>query len=454
MRHEGRVQSASFSPDGTRVLTASCGNTARLWDVPTGKPVGEPIRNKFSVYSASFSPDGKRVVTTGDGNSADLWDAATGKPIGELIQNGPGRIGGETAGASFSSDGRRVVTRWSNTAQLWDWATGKPVGVPMRHDYTVSCASFSPDGRCVVTASNDGTARLWDAATGKPMGEPMRDEPRMIGGMKDASFSPNGRRVVTASWDGTARLWDAATGMPLTNEQGVANGTQRNMDADRHSFASTTVNPDDINFLAGKRINEDGEAVDIPQSEITAWRLKLLAQPDARDDAWNSLVRWKLSDPSTRTITYHGTITAPEHIEREITWALSHLDATKKNPGILSDAYDLDPGSPLIHLALAAVEENEVSREFLIGCGLKRLAAAEAVCDKAAHQAFAGTYRAKAAITLYLLGDRPRAAQVFAGLVGKHDAQRRTWGSPAWIEKLDDFEWPNVFRQTLHELAK
>lgn len=172
-----------------------------------------------------------------------------------------------------------------------------------------------------------------------------------------------------------------------------------------------------------------------------------------RDDAWHRLLRWKLSDPSTRTISFHSRTTAPEHIEREITWAMSHLDDTKKAPAILTDAYDLDPASPLIHLALAAIEKDEVSREFLKDYGLKRLAAAEAISDKAAHQAFAGTYRAKAAIILYLQGDQPRAAQVFAALLAKHDPQRQTWASPAWIENLDDFEWPKLFRENLKELA-
>ena len=62
----------------------------------------------------------------------------------------------------------------------------------MRHESEVQAASFSSDGRRVVTASWDKTARLWDAETGNPVGEPMRHESLVYA----ASFSPDGRHIV------------------------------------------------------------------------------------------------------------------------------------------------------------------------------------------------------------------------------------------------------------------
>jgi hypothetical protein len=73
LKLEGGVTSASFSPDGTRVVTAS-GNTARVWDARTGQPLTEPLKHEGGVYSASFSPDGTRVVTASYDNTARLWD--------------------------------------------------------------------------------------------------------------------------------------------------------------------------------------------------------------------------------------------------------------------------------------------------------------------------------------------------------------------------------------------
>ncbi|KAG2339585.1 hypothetical protein BDR05DRAFT_967764 [Suillus weaverae] len=62
--HTESVDSVSFSPDGTRMVTGSSDKTVRLWDAATGQPVGEPLRGHTSrVDSVSSSLDGTRVVT-------------------------------------------------------------------------------------------------------------------------------------------------------------------------------------------------------------------------------------------------------------------------------------------------------------------------------------------------------------------------------------------------------
>ena len=86
-KHRAGVQFAQFSPDGTRVVTASDDNTARLWDAKSGKPLGEAMEHKDRVWSAQFSPDGTRVVTASEDNTARLWDAQSGKPLGEAMEH-------------------------------------------------------------------------------------------------------------------------------------------------------------------------------------------------------------------------------------------------------------------------------------------------------------------------------------------------------------------------------
>ena len=58
LQHEDPVNSAAFSPDGARVVTASDDKTARVWDAATGAPIGKPLQHEDTVSSAAFSPDG------------------------------------------------------------------------------------------------------------------------------------------------------------------------------------------------------------------------------------------------------------------------------------------------------------------------------------------------------------------------------------------------------------
>ena len=112
------VNSAAFSTDGARIVTASWDKTARIWDAATGEPIGEPATgHQDKVTRAAFSPDGQRIVTTSEDGTARIWDAVSGKPIGEPIT--------------------------SQTGKIMD-------------------ADFSPDGQLILTASGDGTARIWD----------------------------------------------------------------------------------------------------------------------------------------------------------------------------------------------------------------------------------------------------------------------------------------------------
>ena len=64
-----------FSPDGSRIVTASRDNTARLWDAKSGAALATLSGHTAWVRSAAFSPDGSRIVTASDDHTARLWDA-------------------------------------------------------------------------------------------------------------------------------------------------------------------------------------------------------------------------------------------------------------------------------------------------------------------------------------------------------------------------------------------
>ena len=72
--------------------------------------------------------------------------------------------------------------------------------------------ALSPDGKRIVTGSDDGIIRIWDASTGAPVTEPLTGHKKLV---DSVAFSPDGKRIVSSGDDGTVRVWDAGTGKPI-----------------------------------------------------------------------------------------------------------------------------------------------------------------------------------------------------------------------------------------------
>jgi len=198
--HQDEVVGAAFSPDGTRILTASADSTAKLWDSTSGKLIAS-FDHLSTVLHALFSPDGTRILTASEDNTAKLWDAASGKLIASFQHQNWIWHG------AFSADGKRILTASADhSAKLWDAESGKLIA-SFDHQDEVLQAAFSPDGARILTASRDKTAKLWDTATGALVASFHHQD-----WVSRTAFSPDGARILTACADHSARLWDAASG--------------------------------------------------------------------------------------------------------------------------------------------------------------------------------------------------------------------------------------------------
>ena len=136
-----------------------------------------------------------------------LWDVASGEPVGQPLTNHTADV----VSLEFSPDGKFLVTASDDTtARIWDANTWKNLYELPGHTSKLHTARFSPDSRYIVTAGEwpDTSARVWDTNTGVLLAVLQGHS----GVVKSAAFSPNSRWVVTASEDGTARVWDALPG--------------------------------------------------------------------------------------------------------------------------------------------------------------------------------------------------------------------------------------------------
>lgn len=218
---------AIFSKDGRFVLTSDVDSTVRLWDSESGLLIRE---FNDAGPAISLSPDAN-LAATSDPNSVDvlLWDTATGEKLLTLTGHESG-----VNSIDFSPDGSLIVTG-GTIARLWDVKTGKQLQILavdpktaepisesiMQHflSFRFLDVEFSPNGRYILTGSNDGIARLWDIETGAEIrqfqGHERYSDDGSRGLVYSVAFSPAGDLVLTGSGDRTARIWDVETGQEI-----------------------------------------------------------------------------------------------------------------------------------------------------------------------------------------------------------------------------------------------
>ena len=104
---------------------------------------------------------------------------------------------------NFSPNGKQLATAGEDgTIRLWN-LEGKQLAKFHSHQEEVQSVSFSPDGKQLATSGHDGTARLWDLK-GKQLAKFQEHQ----GLVWRVVFSPDGKELATAGVDGTIRLWN------------------------------------------------------------------------------------------------------------------------------------------------------------------------------------------------------------------------------------------------------
>ena len=143
--------------------------TAKVWRVTPSREfltlVNGPPIGFIEGTELAYSPDGTRLATASSDRTPKVWDATSGTLLFSLI--------GHTdlvTNIAYSTDGMRIATASNdNTAKIWDGAAGKELLTLTGHKDWVSSVAFNSDGSRLATGSFDKTAKIWDAQTGKEL---------------------------------------------------------------------------------------------------------------------------------------------------------------------------------------------------------------------------------------------------------------------------------------------
>jgi WD40 repeat protein len=263
--HPGRANGVLFSPDGRWLVSYGMDRSLRIWDWSTGRLRDTWTEHSDPIWRVAFSPDGRLLASAaGDWRSDNrpgeiiIRDADNGRvlhtlkahrgiaravafsPDGRLLATGGGEnrtpnqdvilwdlatflerrsfrnLPGGVTSVAFTPDGQRIIASAGKTIRAWEVETGRPGIAFAGHEDVISQLALSPNGRWIVSGSDDNVLKVWDARSGRLVRH-------LIGPTYNSAtlvISPDSSRIAAASYDETARIWDLATGQNLITLRG------------------------------------------------------------------------------------------------------------------------------------------------------------------------------------------------------------------------------------------
>jgi WD40 repeat protein len=200
---KGKVAAAAFSPDSSRLASASdVDGMVWVWNVKTREPilVIPEAADACTVETLAFHPQGRLLAvagidwlaTGGSDGAICIWDLQDNCSVA-IFNRGATRI-------AFDPTGRWLAAAClDDSIAIWNMETKSLAHELSGHSEAVTSVAFSPDGRWLSSGSDDRTLRLWDVQTGKAEAVCPLDTQ-----IKALCFSPDGRYLYTGNGNTTS----------------------------------------------------------------------------------------------------------------------------------------------------------------------------------------------------------------------------------------------------------
>eukprot|EP00803_Ostreobium_quekettii_P005142 evm.model.scf_54.4 EVM.evm.TU.scf_54.4 scf_54:59274-65880(-) len=155
--HQGGLTCMEVHSEGAVALTGSEDCSGRIANIQTGRIMGELAGHTDSVETVGFSPVQQVCYTGSLDCKAAAWDMSTMQRR-QTFEHPEGVI----VLSSIPSSPLFLSGCLDTAVRLWDSRTGRCERLMRGHHEGIQCMAVSPDGRRVLTGSDDHSVRVFD----------------------------------------------------------------------------------------------------------------------------------------------------------------------------------------------------------------------------------------------------------------------------------------------------
>jgi len=196
-------QSVSWSPDGTKIVSAGWDNKLKIWDASTGVELKTIQRDSLWFESVSWSPDGQSIVAGHKDGTVYVINAKTWKTVNVLYGHNGSHSGGVPS-VSWSPDGTMIASggRDESKVLIWNFA-GELLQQMDDQPLTVFGLNWSIDSTMIASSGEGRDVIITEAATGVELLRLGKHKPSTC----CVAWSPNGKMLATVDADGVIKIW-------------------------------------------------------------------------------------------------------------------------------------------------------------------------------------------------------------------------------------------------------
>lgn len=211
--HWETITALDISPDDRLLISGSKDMTVKLWSFPDGKIQSTLLDHYEPIISASFGDNGKTLLTSSLSGKVLAWDV-NGSTLTRLPSENNFDPEGTIRSAVASAKSTLVASSgWEGTITLQDLQSGKVTKVPSNSMASEQSLAILPDGKSLITSSNDGRFQVWDTSTGILLKTfPSHSAGDTYEPINVLAMSRDGKLLVSGGWYGSVTLWNVEKG--------------------------------------------------------------------------------------------------------------------------------------------------------------------------------------------------------------------------------------------------